>query len=91
MTMNNRISEAHLDAKLHRLNVLLDRLVDTYARAGVANVGNIHLSNAYGGRKLEVISNEGGGVHVMLDGRRRSNREMHDILSAMIVAIELKA
>lgn len=89
--MDNRISAAHLEAKLHRLNVLLGRPVDPYAGPGVANIGNIHLSNAYGGRTLEVIASEGGGVHVMLDGRRRSNREMYDILSAMIVGIELKA
>jgi cytolysin (calcineurin-like family phosphatase) len=91
MTMNNRISAGHMNAKLHRLNVLLDRPVDTYTEAGAANVGNIHLHSAYGGWTLDVIANERGGVHVMLDWQRRTYREMYDILSAMIVAIELKA
>jgi ribulose 1,5-bisphosphate carboxylase large subunit-like protein len=80
-----------MDAKLHRLNTLLARPVDTYAAPGAANIGNIHLGNAHGGWYLEVIANEGGGVHVMLDGQRHTAREMYDILSAMIVAIELKA
>jgi hypothetical protein len=63
--MTQRITRAHLDAKVATINSMTksptepSRMVDG---KWTANVGNYHLSGAYGGYSLHRMSNESGGV-----------------------------
>lgn len=63
--MTQRITRAHLDAKCATLNRMTkspvepSRMVDGKR---TANVGNYHISGAYGGYCLHRMSNESGGV-----------------------------
>jgi hypothetical protein len=85
-----RITESMINRHLTQLNRRLGRPNKPYGENCVGNVGNLHLSKAFGGYCLEVISNKGGGVSDVIDGRRRTLRETYDMLVAMNRALDLK-
>ena len=82
-----RITEAHLQAKIDRLNRITNSPAEPYT-AGKANVGNFHLSHAYGGVCLHRMYNDGGGVSSPLSTGHVSKRELAGLLSAYIAGIE---
>jgi len=53
-----------------------------------ANVGNYHLSWAYGGVCLEQMSNEGGGVRTVLYTGYTTKSRLMDALQAYLAGIE---
>jgi len=96
----DRITTAHLEAQVGILNRMLGRPEATYLADGpmgrgsghsyVAQVGNIHLSSAYGGIELHVMDNESGGVRTLWTGYC-SKREAAGRLSAMIAILRERA
>ena len=53
-----------------------------------ANIGNYHLSYAYGGVKLERMYNEGGGVNTVSTGGFGTKRELYDWMRAFLAGME---
>ena len=83
--MTQRITRAHLDAKAATLNRMTNsptepsRMVDGKR---TANVGNYHISGAYGGYSLHRMSNESGGVSDVFDCGHIPARELAGLMSA---------
>lgn len=90
----NRRTNNPLDAYTRVLDApLMGEVPNTYsdARPGRvrANIGNYHLSWAYGGVTLHQMHNESGGVTTPLGGGYNTKREMVEKLHAFISGIEL--
>jgi hypothetical protein len=83
----NRITEAHLQAKIDRLNKTTGSPAEPYT-AGKANAGCYHLSHAYGGVCLHRMYNDGGAVSSPLSTGHVSKRELAGLLDAYISGIE---
>ena len=90
--MSNRVTEAHLQAIVDRLNRLTDSPLEAYTRDETgrlrANVGNYHLSFAYGGVSLHRMANESGGVSTPLYSGHIPKRELAERLHAFIYGIQ---
>ncbi len=88
--MTTRTTRAHLDAKARTLNGMTkspvepSRMVDGKYRA---NVGNYHISGAYGGYCLHRMSTEGGGVSDVFDCGHISARELAGLMSAYMAGL----
>lgn len=87
--MTTRITRAHLDAKASTINSMTkspsepSNMVNGKYRA---NVGNYHISGAYGGYSLHRMT-EGGGAADVLDCGHTSARELAALLSAYIAGL----
>jgi hypothetical protein len=55
-----------------------------------ANIGNYHLSGAYGGVCLHQMSNESGGVRTPLSYGHVPKRELYGMLQAFISGLQAK-
>jgi hypothetical protein len=82
-----RITEADLQAKVNRLNRITGSPAEPYTD-GKANIGNYHLSHAYGGVCLHRMYNDGGACTTPLIGGHVSKRELAGLLDAFINGIE---
>lgn len=86
----NRITEKHLQAIVDRLNRITGSPAEPYAKQGdkfIAQIGNYHLSHAYGGVCLHRMHNEGGGVSSPLSCGHVTKRELANLLHAFIAGI----
>lgn len=93
--MADRITEKNLEALCTRLNKLTGNPEQPYsvklgADHHTANIGNYHLSHAYGGVCLHQMMNESGGVHSVFGMGHGTKRELYDQLRAFIAGIELQ-
>lgn len=89
-----RITDKHLDGMVNRLNELTGNPVTSYTKVDgklKANIGNYHLSEAYGGVELHQMDNESGGVNVISRNGYGTKRQLYDFLTAFIAGIELRA
>lgn len=83
--MAQRITRAFLEAKARTINGMMgaplesSRLVDGKY---VSNVGNYHISGAYGGYALHRMSNEAGGVSDVFSSGHIPARELAGLMSA---------
>ena len=89
-----RITEAMLQRKVDYLNKILDRPAAPWSRTPTgnkANIGNIHLSGAYGGWCLHEMANDGGGVNHLrgMETGYVSKRELFNRLCSFIGGIEV--
>ena len=84
-----RITDKHLDAIVDRLNSITNSPVVPYVN-GVAQVGNYHISHAYGGVCLHRMYNDAGGVSSPLSTGHISKRELAGLLHSFIAGIESK-
>lgn len=93
--MTQRITDKDLAYLCERLNKLTGSPLVPYADSGnahphyVAQVGNFHISHAYGGVCLHRMSNTGGGVSCPLNAGHGPKRELYEQMRAMIAGIEL--
>jgi hypothetical protein len=85
--MTNRITEKQLQAIVDRLNRITGSPSAPYV-GNVAQVGNYHLSHAYGGVCLHRMHNEGGGVSSPLSIGHIPKRELAGLLHAFIAGID---
>ncbi len=83
--MSTRITRAFLEAKARTINSMTkspdepSRMVDGKY---VSNVGNYHISGAYGGYSLHRMSNGAGGVSDVFDCGHVPARELAGLMSA---------
>lgn len=82
----NRITEKHLQAIIDRLNRITGSPAAPYVD-GKAQIGNYHLSHAYGGVCLHRMHNDGGGVSSPLSTGHVTKRELAGLLHAFIAGI----
>ena len=91
--MSYRITEDMLKAKVEELNKLLGRPETAYTKqigsGAKSNIGNIHVSYAYGGAELHEMMNDWGGVNTLSRGGYVSKRELYAQVSAMVTGIRL--
>lgn len=88
----NRITRKQLEARVTRLNELTGNPTEPYTRNGdklTANVGNYHISGAYGGFCVHQMCNESGGVTTPISYGHIPARELWDQLGAFLNGIEL--
>ena len=87
----NRITEKDLEGTVEYLNRLTDSPSTPYTRTGdklQANIGNYHLSHAYGGVKLHRMVNEGGGVREPISTGYTTKRDLYNQMHAFIRGLE---
>jgi len=87
----NRVTESQLLSLVARLNNLTGNPVNSYTETEsnfVANVGNFHLSHAYGGVALMQMCNEGGGCSMPLMQGHTTKRDCYDQIYAFVKGIE---
>lgn len=90
----DRITDKMLDKLAERINAATGSPLTSYTRDENgrlrANVGNFHISHAYGGVCLHRMSNEGGGVTTPLANGHVKKRELWDAMQAFLSGIEFK-
>lgn len=89
----DRVSIKDLEAIVARINRITGSPMEPYTRSShgsVANIGNYHLSGAYGGYALHRMSNEAGGIIDALRSGHVSKRELRDLMFAYIAGIEAR-
>lgn len=83
----SRITEAQLKHLVSIINRLTGNVDEPYTDRK-ANIGNYHLSYAYGGVCLHQMVNEGGGIRTVLMDGYVTKRELYDAMSAFIDGLE---
>ena len=86
-----RITRKHLEPIIDRLNRLTGSPSEPWTNDGDkfrANIGNFHLSEAYGGYCLHRMSNEHGGVSDVFSSGHIKARDLYDQLHAYLRGIE---
>lgn len=86
----NRITDKYLDAIVDRLNRNTGSPAAPYID-GKAQVGNYHISHAYGGVCLHRMHNESGGVLSPLSTGHIPKRELAGLMHAFIAGMEVTA
>ncbi len=86
----NRVTEKQLEAIVDRINRITGSPSAPYID-GKAQVGNYHISHAYGGVALHRMYNEGGGVTSPLSTGHIPKRELAALMYAFINGIEVTA
>ncbi len=90
----DRITDKMLDSLCARINKLTHSPETSYTRkpeGGMrANIGNFHISHAYGGVCLHRMCNEGGGVTAPLGLGHVTKRELWDRMQAFANGLEFK-
>lgn len=79
-----RITMKGLEAKVTRLNTVLNRPVTAWTKTEQgcrANIGNYHLSASYRCLNLHYMCNENGGVHSIKSGTKQ---DIADYIDAFI-------
>lgn len=90
----DRITLAHLQAIVDRINRTMGTPSEPWTKGDDgkihANIGNYHLSGAYGGYALHQMMSDVGGVHDVLSCGHIAKRELADRMYAFIRGIEAK-
>jgi hypothetical protein len=91
----NTITKADLQATVDRINRITGSPMEPYTKTGEvpnqtysANVGNYHLSGAYGGYALHRMDTDGGGVTDVLRMGHISKRALYDSMFAFIKGMD---
>jgi len=91
--MTSRITSKTLDAIANRLNKLTNSPLEPYTRTAEgklqANIGNFHISGAYGGYSLQRMANTSGGVNDVFNCGHMKARDLADRMYAYERGIEL--
>ena len=86
-----KVTKDNLEHEINRVNLATGSPLATWTKtvAGnyTANVGNYHLSGAYGGWQLQRICTEGGGVSVPFGGGYVSKAAMYAQLQAFLAGV----
>jgi hypothetical protein len=92
--MTDRITRKQLDALVARLNDITGSPTAAWTRHAdgtlKANIGNYHISGAYGGVCLHRMMTDGGGVTTPLTCGHVPKRELFNQLRAYIDGLELR-
>lgn len=88
----NRITRKDLQAVVDRLNRLVGASLEAYVKEGdkyAAQIGNFHISGAYGGVALHRMVNKSGGVSDVFSRGHMPTRELYELIHAYICGFEL--
>jgi hypothetical protein len=88
--MQNRVTEKHLQAIVDRLNRITGSPMKPY-EGNKAQIGNYHLSHAYGGVCLHRMHNDAGGVSSPLSTGHITKRELAGLMHAFMAGMEMAA
>jgi len=87
-----RIGKGNLQAVVDRINRMTGSPMEPWAKNGDgkyhANIGNYHLSGAYGGYALHRMHSDGGGIVDVLRTGHVSKRELYYQMHAFIAGLE---
>jgi hypothetical protein len=86
----NRISKKILQSRVETINSILGMQLTPYTRTGeklTANIGNFHLSQAYGGYCVHRMCNESGGVCTPIWYGHIPAREAYERICAFIAGL----
>jgi len=87
-----RITVKHLRPLVDRLNRTAGTPFEPWSRGDDgkhrSNIGNFHLSSAYGGYSLHQMANECGGVHDVFSVGHIPARALYDQIHAFLRGIE---
>ena len=81
--MSNRITDKDLEAIAARINRITGSPLEPYID-GKVQIGNYHISHAYGGVCLHRMSNTSGGVSEPLSTGHVPKRELANLMYAFI-------
>jgi hypothetical protein len=82
--MSNRITQKDLEAVVARINDVTGSPKEAYnLETRTSNIGNYHLSYAYGGVALHRMHNERGGIQDIFHGHM-PKRELYEKMQAFI-------
>jgi hypothetical protein len=87
--MQQRVTQAQLQAVVDRINRITGSPMTPYID-GKIQVGNYHLSGAYGGVCLHRMHNDGGGVSSPLSTGHIPKRELLALMYAYITGLNEK-
>lgn len=90
--MRPRITKKQLQDRIDLLNEITGNPMTPYDTSSgklVANVGNFHLSQAYGGYSLNEMSNESGGCYDTFRCGHVPARELYHRINALVEGIAL--
>ena len=88
--MSDRITDSMLENRVKRINELTRSPLTPYSQIdgrSVANIGNFHLSYAYGGVCLHRMCNESGGVRTPIISYHTTKRHLYDLINAYMDGI----
>ena len=86
----NTITKKTIEAQIERLNLETNNPPAPYVRDGekfTAQIGNYHLSGAYGGYSLHRMETDGGGISDVFGCGHISKRDLSARISAMMRGI----
>lgn len=87
-----RITRKHLEPLVNRLNTLAGTPLEPYTKGEDgklrANIGNFHLSGAYGGHSLHQMANECGGIRDVFSCGHIPARDLYERIHAFLCGIE---
>jgi hypothetical protein len=83
----NRITIKNLDALCERLNKATGSPMTPWAQ-GVAQIGNYHISQAYGGYCLHRMHSAAGGITCPLSGGHGPARALYGEIRGMLAGID---
>ena len=89
--MANVITLKNLQAVVNRINTTTGSPVEQYTKVNgklVANIGNYHLSGAYGGYALYRMVNASGCIRDISDSGYMTKRALYNILHAYLAGYE---
>jgi hypothetical protein len=90
--MTSRNTDRDLKAVVDRINRVTNSPAEPYTKdeAGRmrAQVGNYHLSHAYGGVCLHRMHNEGGAVTTPINSGHVTKRELYNLMHAFLNGLE---
>jgi len=91
----NTITKSDLQAVVDRINRVTGSPLEPYSRTGEvpnqtykANIGNYHLSGAYGGHALHQMQNDGGGVRDIFGMGHVSKRELYNLMHSFLKGMD---
>ena len=90
----DRITQRHLDSLCERINSAHKTPAAPYARIDdklIGQVGNFHISGAYGGVCLHQIANESGAARDVFSCGYITKRDLYNRMRAYLVACESRA
>lgn len=89
----SRITDKDLQSLCDTINELTGSPKQAYSKGADgkhrANIGNFHISGAYGGVNVHRMSNEGGGINTPLGGGYHTKRELYEKLNAYIGGLQM--
>lgn len=76
-----------LESSVNRINTMTNNPIESYSKIDdkyTANIGNYHLSGAYGGYALHRMHNQNGGVQDVFQCGHVSKRDLLNRIQAFI-------